>query len=107
MPDAFWADYHRYAIAIATLAHEAVHLRQARAGFPAPSEAELESEATCRGIQLIPLVTTGLGGTEDDGHAIASYYLDLIYPGMPPEYRAMPCVPGSALDLTPGDGAWP
>jgi hypothetical protein len=52
-------------------------------------------------------VTTGLGGTEDDGRALASYFLDLIYPGMPSEYTAVPCVPDGALDLRPGDGVWP
>jgi len=107
MPDGYWADYHRYAIAIGTLAHEAVHLGQARAGLPMPSEAELESEATCHGIQLMPQVVAGLGGTVDDGRGVARYFLDLVYPGMPPEYRAVPCVRGGSLDLTPDDGVWP
>ncbi len=103
-PDAYWDEYRSYADAILTLAHESIHLQQARAGVP--FQEDPEGEAECYGLQWIARVAEQLGDTPDDGRAIAAYASDEILPGERAEWLA-DCVPGGALDLSPTDGIWP
>lgn len=106
-----WGRYSEYAFAIATLAHESVHLFAGTAGRPVPtSRQQEESRAECWGMQLIPKVATALGASPDDATAIASWYSKEIYPGRQasaPDYWSPECRTDGALDLTPGDGRWP
>lgn len=108
------AEYSAYAFSLALLAHESIHLRDSKAGVSIDLVAtrELaESRAECLGMQNIHRVAEALGATPDDARAIAEYYATRYYPtrrtSPAPEYWSPACVPGGALDETPGDGIWP
>lgn len=103
-----WGRYSEYTFAIATLAHESVHLVAGTAGRPVPtSRQKEESRAECSGMQLTPRLrrhsalhpTTPLrwrAGTRKE-----------FYPGRQasdPDYWSSGCKADGALDLTPGDG---
>lgn len=82
--------------AVLTLGHEAMHLRGIQA----------ESVAQCYGIQEMPVVAVRLGGTPEDGAALAAYALAL-QPGMPENYRSSECHAGGRLDLHPETPEFP
>ena len=116
-PDPYWSEYSRYASAIGTVAHESIHLWQTQAGYRAPSDALVESQATCSSMQWLPHVAVQLGATPDDALAIATYYWRIRYPGYlslksdyakSHPYWSADCKPGGALDIR-GDksGFWP
>ena len=66
--------------AITTLAHESMHLRGIQS----------ESEAQCKAVQADAWTTVRLGGTAEQGLAVARYVLAL-QPGMSPEYQFGRC----------------
>jgi hypothetical protein len=115
MPRSYWQEYRSYADAIQTLAHEAIHLAQYRAGVRVSSvQPTAEIKAECYGTQWAPWVAEQLGATPDDARAIATYYYEVIYPnkqsvytedGRP--YWSPDCRQDGPLDLTAGDGVWP
>jgi hypothetical protein len=112
---AYWAAYDLDAIAIFTLAHEAIHLGGVVGGTlsngTAVGDPQAEAKADCYGMQWIPYVAQQLGDTPDDAQAIARYVWDKVYPlSQPthPEYWSPDCRPGGALDERPaGATAWP
>lgn len=98
MPASFWEEYENFALAILTLAHEAMHLGGV---FD-------EDAAECSGLQWMPYVAEQLGATPDDARVIVRYALDKIYPqAQGTEYWSSDCREGGPMDLTPGDGVWP
>ncbi len=85
------------AIAVHVLTHEAMHVDGERT----------ESTTECRALQQDARTVVLLGGTADQGQALARRILDEVYPRMADEYRSSECRPGGALDRTPDDGTWP
>jgi hypothetical protein len=86
----------RTAEAINTLAHESMHLR----GFVN------EAQAQCYAIQEDAWTVVRLGGTAEQGAAVASFLLAL-QPGMPSEYQSSDCRAGGGLDLHPETAVFP
>lgn len=82
--------------AINTLAHESMHMR----GWTS------ESTAQCYAIQADAVTTEELGGTAEEGRAVAAFVL-AMQPGLPDEYQSRACGPGGALDLHPETPAFP
>jgi hypothetical protein len=82
--------------AINTLAHESMHLR----GFAN------EAEAQCYAIQHDAWTVMRLGGTSEDGAAVAQYILAL-QSLLPSEYQSSECRAGGQLDLHPETPAFP
>ncbi len=107
------SEFRNFVFAIATLAHESIHLFDLTAGRsiePVATTQAAESRAECLGMQNIPRVAVGLGATPDDAAALAKYYATVMYPRRQtsaPDYWSPDCVQGGRLDLTPGDGIWP
>jgi hypothetical protein len=85
------------AIAVHVLTHEAMHVAGDR------SEATTE----CRAMQNDARAVVLLGGSPDQGSALARRIATEVYPTMPDEYRTSECRSGGALDLTPQDDSWP
>lgn len=85
------------AVAVHVLTHEAMHVAGER------SEAVTE----CRALQQDARTVALLGGTVEQGTALARRMVDEVYPTMPDEYRSSECREGGALDLSPADGTWP
>lgn len=85
------------AIAVHVLTHEAMHVDGARN----------EATAECRALQRDERTVTLLGGSPQEGAALAERIATEVYPRMPEEYRSDECRPGGALDRTPDDGTWP
>ncbi len=115
MPASFWANYTSDALAILTLAHEAVHLSGVVGGTLASGLAvgdpQAEAKANCYGMQWMPYVAEQLGDSPADAQAIADYFWERIYPltrSAAPAYWSADCRPGGALDTRPvGATAWP
>ncbi|HZQ81789.1 MAG TPA: hypothetical protein VFB25_07435 [Gaiellaceae bacterium] len=107
----YWSAYAQYALAIQTLAHEAIHTFQAQAGKPVPQGDLVEQQADCYGMQWVPWVAYELGDTGRDTQAIADYFWLAEYPLKEhdePSYWSADCRPGGALDLRPaGAPYWP
>ena len=107
------AEYRNVVFAIATLAHESIHLLDFTAGRSIDAVATTqaaESRADCLGMQNIARVAVALGDTPDDAAALANYYALKMYPGRQtsnPDYWSPDCVSDGRLDQTPGDGVWP
>lgn len=89
---------YRLAEAVATLTHEARHLKH-----PSASEAVVE----CYGLQDMRELLISLGHSRRYANHLIAFALELSYPQLPPEYRTRRCRAGGPLDLTPGDGVWP
>lgn len=85
------------AIAVHVLTHEAMHVAGDR------NEATTE----CRALQNDARTVVLLGGSAEQGSALAERIVTDVYPTMSEEYRTAECRPGGALDLTPEDGSWP
>jgi hypothetical protein len=85
------------AIAVHVLTHEAMHVAGDR------NEAATE----CRALQSDARTVVLLGGSADQGSALARRIATEVYPTMTDEYRTSECRPDGALDLTPEDGSWP
>jgi hypothetical protein len=85
------------AIAVHVLTHEAMHVAGDR------NEASTE----CRALQSDAQTVVLLGGSTEQGSALAQRIATEVYPTMSDEYRSSECRPGGALDLTPGDARWP
>ena len=85
------------AIAVHVLTHEAMHVDGDR------NEATTE----CRALQNDARTVVLLGGSAEQGSALARRIVTEVYPTMSEEYRTAECRPGGALDLTPEDGSWP
>jgi len=106
-------EYRKFVYAIATLAHESIHLFDLTAGRSidvVATRQAAESRAECLGMQNIARVAVALGDTLDDAAALATYYARQVYPGRQtsaPDYWSSDCVPDGRLDQTPGDGVWP
>lgn len=115
--DTYWRDFGDYARAMITVAHEAVHLQQVKAGAVRPADAIVESQAMCSGMQWLADIAVALGDTPDDAQAIATYFWSIEYPWsttLDSEYsKAHPywsadCKPGGALDIRADkSGFWP
>jgi hypothetical protein len=107
----YWDAYDDYAAAIHTLAHEAIHTFQARAGKLRPQGSLVEQQAECYGMQWMPWVATRLGDSGADPQAIARYFWFGPYRHEAyrlPGYWSADCKPGGALDARPaGSGSWP
>lgn len=107
------AEYRNFVYAIATLAHESIHLFDLTAGRSidvVATRQAAESRAECLGMQNIARVAVALGDTPDDATALAKYYALQMYPARQtsaPDYWSSDCVPDGRLDQTPGDGVWP
>jgi len=82
--------------AINTLTHESFHLRG------------ITDEATtqCYAIQTDAWTVVQLGGTPEEGAAVASLIL-AEQPNMPSEYQSSECRAGGSLDLHPQTAAFP
>ena len=113
-PTSYWQAYSRYALGMLALAHESIHLTEARGGVRIDSYLPLsETHANCYGLQWVSYVAQQLGATSDDAQAIAKYDYDIIYPGYQgvtfngSAYWSADCRSGGPLDLTPNDGNWP
>ena len=85
------------AVAVHVLTHEAMHVDGDR------NEASTE----CRALQNDARAVVLLGGTAEQGSALAQRIATEVYPTMSDEYRSSECRAGGALDLTPGDASWP
>jgi hypothetical protein len=57
-------------------------------------------------IQEMPYVAVRLGGTPEDGVALATYAMAL-QPGMPQDYQSPECHAGGRLDLHPETAEFP
>jgi hypothetical protein len=82
--------------AITTLTHESMHLR----GWAN------EATAQCYAIQEDAWTVEKLGGTSDEGVAVAALVL-ARQPEMPAEYQSAECRAGGSLDLHPETRAFP
>jgi hypothetical protein len=82
--------------AINTLTHEAFHLR----GITD------EAATQCYAIQTDGWTVVRLGGTPEEGAAVASLVL-AEQPNMPSEYQSSECRAGGSLDLHPETAAFP
>jgi hypothetical protein len=78
--------YSGYAHAIHTVAHEAIHVLDFRTGV-APSE----THAECAGMDAAPSVAVALGGTLEDGQALAAFYGGAIRPRYTDPAYTQPC----------------
>jgi hypothetical protein len=79
------------------LAHETAHI----AGV------DIESLATCDGVQHTAAVAQRLGAGRSYARRLAVAYWQRVYPQEPDEYRTVRCGPNRPLDRSPGDGVWP
>jgi hypothetical protein len=95
-----WLSTETYdlSLALATLTHEAEHLR-----VPFASEAEVECYALQRVRALVR--QAGKGRRYQDEMALIAW--ELGYPYLPPEYQTRRCRNGGPLDLRPGSSEWP
>ena len=82
--------------ALVTLTHESMHLR----GWAD------EAVAQCYGLQEVAFTVERLGGSREEGAAVASYLLSL-QPFMPTDYQSSECAAGRSLDLHPETKAFP
>jgi hypothetical protein len=82
--------------AINTLTHESMHMH----GWAA------EAVAQCYAIQEDAWTVMRLGGSSDEGKAVAEFILAL-QPGMPTEYQSGECRAGGPLDLHPETPEFP
>lgn len=83
---------------VATLAHEAQHLKGV----------SNEAKAECYGMQSITTATKALGRTEAEGRYLASLYWEDAYPKhRDPAYVSEECREGGRLDLRPRVDVWP
>ena len=82
--------------AINTLTHESMHMH----GWAA------EATAQCYAIQEDAWTTGQLGGTPEQGRAVAAFIL-AMQPGLPTEYQSGLCTAGGALDLHPETPEFP
>jgi hypothetical protein len=92
-------DYGLVLGAVATLAHESVHLR----GF------RDEGVTECYAVQLVAGAARWLGGGDTLARRMATDYWQRSYRVQPAgsEYFRADCVDGSALDLSPASQSWP
>ena len=82
--------------ALITLAHESMHMR----GWAD------EAVAQCYALQEVAFTVERLGGSGEEGAAVASYLLSL-QPFMPTDYQSSECASGRSLDLHPETEAFP
>jgi hypothetical protein len=103
--------YVENVFAIATLAHESIHLFDFTSGKPVvASRPAAESRAECIGMQDIARVAIALGAAPDDASNMQRWYWENFYPTRRtqlPDYWSADCRPDGPLDQTPGDGIWP
>ena len=65
-----------------------------------------EAQAQCYAIQADPWTVVRLGGTAEQGAAVASFLLAL-QSGMPSEYQSSECRAGGSFDLHPETPVFP
>ena len=82
--------------ALLTLTHESMHIR----GWAD------EAVAQCYAIQEVAFTVGQLGGSREEGAAVAAYELAL-QPFMPTDYQSSDCAAGHSLDLHPETPAFP
>ena len=82
--------------ALVTLTHESMHMR----GWAD------EALAQCYAIQEVAFTVEWLGGSRQEGAAVASYLLSL-QPFMPTDYQSGECAAGRSLDLHPETRVFP
>lgn len=87
---------HEQVVAVHTLTHEAIHMTGVT------SEAETECVAMQRDAEMARL----LGAGPADAHALAVYYWENVYPGMPDPYSSGDCRSGGPLDRNLPDAPW-
>lgn len=95
--DACGDDAQALARAVDVIAHEAWHLQGVMD----------EAVTECRSLQTLAWTARRLGATEAQGRGLARLQLVTGYPLLPERYRSDECRDGGALDLRPGDPAWP
>jgi hypothetical protein len=98
VPELGTPDAYELAQALATLAHEAEHLRQPRA-----AEAEVQCYALQRVRDLVRERGQGPGYQEE----LALLAWDVGYPLELAEYRTTRCRDGGPFDLRPDSSVWP
>jgi hypothetical protein len=90
-------DVQALAWAVGTLTHEAFHLR-----------GHLDEGVTeCYAVQTMARTAERLGATPGQARNLAVLHWETGLPQMPSQYHAPGCANGEALDLRPGDPAWP
>jgi hypothetical protein len=82
--------------ALITLTHESMHMR----GWAD------EAVAQCYAIQEVAFTVEQLGGSRQEGAAVASYAL-AMQPYMPTDYQSSDCAASRSLDLHPATPAFP
>jgi hypothetical protein len=82
--------------ALTTLVHESMHLR----GWT------VEAQTQCYAIQHLAWTVVRLGGTREQGAAVARFAL-AQQPAMPSEYQSGECRSGGGLDLHPETPSFP
>lgn len=85
------------AFGIEALTHEAFHLRGILE----------EARAECYALQTATRTAVALGIDPTDAAALNVYYVENLYPRLPPEYHSPECRGGGSLDLHPETPAWP
>ena len=90
-------DVQRTAWAVATLAHEAIHLRGILD----------EAVTECYAVQHLALAAQRLGATPAQAQNLALLHWETGTPQMPDQYRSRDCGEGDKLDLRPDDPVWP
>lgn len=66
-----------------------------------------EASAECHAMQHDAQAAVLFGATPVQAAGLVTLYAEVTYPRMPDEYRSSDCVADGALDLSPGDGAFP
>jgi hypothetical protein len=94
-----WKDPSRdaLALAVATLAHESVHVTGNLS----------EGLAECWGMQVIPTAAVELGRSRQEGRYLAELYWHRWYRFRHRPYWSSECRNGRALDLHPNTDTWP
>ena len=94
-----WKDPSRdaLALAVATLAHESVHVTGNLS----------EGLAECWGMQVIPTAAVELGRSRQEGRYLAELYSHRWYRFRHRPYWSSECRNGRALDLHPNTDTWP
>ena len=86
--------------AIEVLTHESEHL-------VGPDGISNEAKVDCYAAQRMDVTGKALGAPVSEVRHGAVFYLRVLQPLLPAEYRSRECRAGGAYDLTPGDGRWP
>lgn len=88
---------HGLAFGIEALTHESIHLR----GIID------EAQTECIAMQTSTQTSVELGIPPDQALQLNTWYVENLYPNLPPAYHSPDCRPGGPWDLQPDTPAWP